>query len=491
MSYFTSAFRSKAASLLIALSGCSESKDAPPADAGARAPILTREQLLDPVQCKSCHPKHYREWASSMHAYAAEDPVFVAMNKRGQRETNGELGDFCVRCHAPLALREGKTRDGLNLDDVPAHLKGVTCYFCHNTVSTGDPFNAHLNLADDSTMRAGIDNPVTTGAHDSAYSRYHDRNRSESSSLCGSCHDVVTPHGVALERTFLEYQDSLFAKPGPGFDTCSGCHMPGRPGRVAENADTKTDERVVHEHLWPGVDVALSDFPDREAQRLAVECALSLNARVVSIGIRGFGELVVELETSAGHHQPSGTAQDRRLWVELIAYDARDEVVFESGTIAEREVEDKAPGEPGYDANLVLYRDWLYDADEQPVHMFWEAAPSPSYPEGYTSLTLPVASELNQPHALEARYRIFDFQRVARVTVRLRMRPIGMDVLNDLVASGDLDEAVLDKVPTFTLHGTAVEWRPYDSEPTPLWPEALQCPKSYRCLLEPETPGCD
>ena len=50
-----------------------------------------------------------------MHAYAAEDPVFLAMNQRLQRETGGALGDFCVRCHAPMAVREGATRDGLDL----------------------------------------------------------------------------------------------------------------------------------------------------------------------------------------------------------------------------------------------------------------------------------------------------------------------------------------------------------------------------------------
>jgi hypothetical protein len=30
-------------------------------------------------------------------------------------------------------------------------------------------------------------------------------------------------------------------------------------------------ERVVHEHLWPGVDVALTDFPHRDAMRAAVD----------------------------------------------------------------------------------------------------------------------------------------------------------------------------------------------------------------------------
>ena len=52
-----------------------------------------------------------------MHAFASRDPVFRAMNQRGQRETNGELGDFCVKCHAPMAVLDKQTTDGLNLDD--------------------------------------------------------------------------------------------------------------------------------------------------------------------------------------------------------------------------------------------------------------------------------------------------------------------------------------------------------------------------------------
>ena len=94
--------------------------------------MLTRAQLLDPTVCQSCHPDQYSEWAGSMHAYATKDPVFDAMNRRGQRETDGGLGSFCVQCHAPMALKEKATTDGLNLDSVPETLHGVTCFFCHS-----------------------------------------------------------------------------------------------------------------------------------------------------------------------------------------------------------------------------------------------------------------------------------------------------------------------------------------------------------------------
>src|SRR4029079_3501615 len=58
---------------------------------GASGPVLAN--LTDPETCKTCHPSHYEEWAGSMHAYAAEDPVFRAMNARAQRD-NPATGTF-------------------------------------------------------------------------------------------------------------------------------------------------------------------------------------------------------------------------------------------------------------------------------------------------------------------------------------------------------------------------------------------------------------
>lgn len=479
-----SAFQSKVARALVTsglLLGCGEE---PP----QREPSLTRAELLDPETCAGCHPRHYREWASSMHAYAADDPVFRAMNARGQRETGRTLGDFCVRCHAPMALREGATSDGLNLAELPKKLRGVTCYFCHNAVEVGEHFNNDLRLANDDVMRGGIVDPRATAAHRSSYSPLHDRNHAASSTLCGSCHDVVTPKGVHLERTFREYEASLFAKQGAGFETCSGCHMAGRAARAAPGSGMP--ERTTHEHLWPGVDVALTEFPDREVQRMAVECALSSSARVASIEQDSFGGFTVALETSAGHAQPSGTALDRRLWIEFIAYDASGGVLFQSGVIGDGEREEKSPTEPGYDPQLTLYRDWIYDAQGTPKHMFWEAAPSPLYPNGYTSLTLPAATALGVPHTLQASYRVPRFREIARVTVRLRMRPVGIDVLEGLVASGDLDPGVIAEMPTFTLHGASVEWRPGERALRSLWPATLSCPNAYLCAFDPDAQVC-
>lgn len=460
-------------------------------DAGA---TLTREQLLNPETCKSCHPTHYREWSGSMHAYSAEDPVFLAMNRRGQRETNGKLGDFCVNCHAPMAVREGATKDGLNLQEVPSQLKGVTCYFCHNAVDVEGDHNGKLKLANDTTMRGALSNAVTPRAHGVEFSTFHDRRSPESSRMCGACHDVVTPSGVHLERTFKEYATSAFSREGAGFQSCQTCHMDGRPGKAARGGASNLPDRVIHEHMWPGVDVALTSFPDQEAHRIAVECALSSSSTIVSLGARPSGEFNVAIETEAGHAQPSGTSQDRRLWVEFIAYDAAGNVIYQSGAAGDDDPEPEAglmSTDPKVDGRPTLFFDRIYNAQGKEVHMFWDAEKSTQYPEGYASNLLIPPAQFANPHTVFRTYTV-PGGLPERVTVRLRMRPISHVILEDLVASGDLDPAIISKVPTFTLYGTVFEWTRKDGLMEIRNPERspLRCPDDYRCLLNPSEEGC-
>ena len=163
-----------------------------------------------------------------MHAYASDDPIFLAMNRRAQRETNGALGPFCVRCHAPMAVQEGLTKDGLNLGELPQAKKGVTCFFCHAAESMDGTHNNPLMLATDGRLFGPFGDPASGIPHRGLYSPMMDETRAESAAACGSCHDIVNQHGAAVERTFQEWQQTLFAKPPLGLTCASGCHMTGR-----------------------------------------------------------------------------------------------------------------------------------------------------------------------------------------------------------------------------------------------------------------------
>ncbi len=419
--------------------------------------LLSKEELMKPETCTSCHADHVREWSGSMHAYAAEDPVFLAMNARLQRETNGELGTFCVKCHAPLAVALGKTVDGLNLAELPAEQKGVTCYFCHNASDVTGSHNNPLVLGFDQTMRGGFANAAPGAIHGSAYSPIHDRNQIGSSSLCGSCHDIVTPGGAHIERTFAEWKASVFNQQKGA--TCSQCHMTGSGAPVpiaTPPGDLVMPVRTKHSHTFVGVDVALTPFPEAEAQAAEVKSFLgkSLQTALCVSTFGGTSEYRVVLDNvGAGHAFPSGSP-DRRVWVELRA--SREGVpLFESGVFADGEAAMPKTSDP----NFWGLRDYVYDASGKETHLFGAA----------TSCKTDLLPSQVTFDRLDPRfYQSNIVQRYPRdgslvsgipdtVTMRVRMIPIGLEVIDDLVASGDLDPALRSKMPIFDV-GEPLRW---------------------------------
>ncbi len=411
------------------------------------APTLTGDKLLDPNNCLPCHTDQFKEWSGSMHAYAGEDPVFLAMNKRMQRETNGQNATFCVSCHAPVAVKLGKTKDGLNLAELPPYMRGVTCFFCHTTDAVEGTHNNPLRLATDDTLRGGIASPVKA-PHRSAYSKLHDREQPESSTLCGACHDVVTPLGANIERTFSEWQGSLYSKPGQL--GCGKCHMDGRDGQAAHVDGAPT--RKVHDHSMAGVDLALTPFTDEVSQRAAVQRLLDATLIAKLCVKQTPGGVVAEATLDnafTGHKFPSGAAQDRRAWVELVAYRG-GAIVFSSGAVP-----DKKAVSSSADPNLWLLRDKIFGTDGAEVHMFWQAARFES--NGLTPAVTNVPTDPAFFHSVTKTYPL-PLPAPDRVTMRTRIRAIDFDLLDDLVATKDLDPALLDKIQTLELATTAREW---------------------------------
>lgn len=425
--------------------GCGEDGTAAPPP-----PKLTREELQNPQACATCHPDHFAEWSGSMHAYAGVDPVFLALNKRMQRETNGALGNFCVQCHAPVAVRAGLTKDGLNLGELDPKLLGVTCYFCHNSEFHGGALNNNpLVLTDDGQMRGGIKNPVPNTAHEARYEGAFDYTNDSSSIFCGSCHDIVNPQGVNIERTFTEWKRSHFATVER--TNCGGCHMPERTGLAAQAPNVLV--RKVHDHSMTGVDLAVTPFPQRDAQRAGVQRilddALSATLCVTPDATAGVHVEVTLRTEKVGHAFPSGAAQDRRAWVELEGMRA-GAVAFSSGQIPERKAVSASA-----DPQISMFRDVHFDATDKETHFFWNTT-------RFESVQVPVAPPSATQASGGSSVRAYTFAGAMpdSVKMRVKIRPLDFDLLEELVASGDLDPTIAEAVPTFTLAPTELTWIP-------------------------------
>jgi hypothetical protein len=434
-------------------------------------PLKTVAELQDPQTCSHCHQDHFAEWASSMHAYASTDPVFRAMNARGQKETNGALGDFCVKCHAPMAVALGKTTDGLNLDMVDKSLQGITCYFCHNTTdvntANGNDHNNPLVLANDAIMRGPIKSPIEFG-HKGEYSQLFDDDVTtaafRSSDLCGSCHDIVVPahfsgaaQDVPLEQTFQEWKSSVFAvAPTPGtpsnpLNCTSGCHM-NRLDRVPiANPDiphpTMPTRTYRHQHDFPAVDIALTEFPQTNApldtQLQSIKDKFSTTFRIQICADRPnttlpAGIYVMVENLAAGHYLPSGASQDRRVWVEVHAYKQGAEI-FKSGVVPDGVAATTVQG------TWLLY-DQAFKADGvTPAHMFWDVAKLS--PNVIKVSTVQNANGNQLPTA-----KPFSANQPERVTVTIWVEPIGLDVIDDMIGSGNyLDPSIRGKIQRFAV----------------------------------------
>jgi hypothetical protein len=389
-------------------------------------PPLTQDQLMDPQACAQCHPTHVAQWSGSMHAYAADDPVFVAMNARFQREvaTSGADPSFCVKCHAPVALATGATSDGTNLATVDAKLRGVTCFHCHG----------QKDGQGNDVLGGPISDPAHGASHKSVYSASLDLADPSSSAFCGTCHDVKNGHGATVEATFSEWQASLYSQSTPAVnETCSACHM---VSSLAPAATTNgAPQRRIHDHSMPAFDVALTTFPNQDEQKTLVQQTLdaSIIAKLCVAQPTGAPNVTVTLDNAfVGHAFPSGAAHDRRVWVELHAFASGNDVLDDSSWVM---------------------RTNLFDASNQPVKFLWQASSVDS------SLLLPpaVTNDPNNPKYVHSVSRTFAPPPSAdRVTIIVHAQAFGADVLADLVDGGDLSASI--QPPIFDLTGTKLEW---------------------------------
>jgi hypothetical protein len=255
---------------------------------GVLTPVVTSND------CIFCHAEFpsvglpldaepYFNWAGTMMANAARDPIFWACLTIANQDAP-ESADLCLRCHTPGAWLAGRSTptsaanvggNGANPED----FEGITCNLCHRMV---DPFfepgasppadqfildalandpvfgnilpdqfhTANYVFDPDDVRRGPFDLVDGFPFHFWANSPFH-----KSSDMCGTCHDVSNPLFVRvgetyvpaaddmehptqdkydmfpLERTFSEWEQSQFANGGVpragGFANFGGALPPG------------------------------------------------------------------------------------------------------------------------------------------------------------------------------------------------------------------------------------------------------------------------
>jgi hypothetical protein len=332
----------------------------------------------------------WQTWKGGMMAQAMRDPLFLACMAVAEQDAPS-VGDLCLRCHTPGGWQEGRsldTRGGMvNAKD----REGIQCDFCHRSVDFN--YVAGVSPARDLTVLSSlsllplqygngqfISDPAplhrgpyadNTPTHQFLSSPFH-----KSSNICGTCHDVSSPvytrtgtrdytltafgqehpdfntrNMFPIERTFSEWSVSQYAtvgvyapqfagtKPNGIVSTCQDCHMKDVNGTGCNQSGTpsRTDLPL---HDFTGGNAFIGDlipdfFPgevDAAALTAAKNRAIGMLHLAATLQVSPTPPgIKVRVTNETAHKLPSGYPEGRRIWLNVVARDAANNVVFESG----------------------------------------------------------------------------------------------------------------------------------------------------------------
>ncbi len=243
----------------------------------AHRPLFLEERFPSAATCRTCHEDHYREWSVSPHAYSQMSPVFNALHGVSLQRTNGTIGDFCIRCHSPVAMGLGEPLFMSTADRHVGAREGTTCIVCHRVnraygkesgrikILEGDLFDTVYGTAGNEELQRVIAseayqvNAERGEPGRAIHAEAEPFFQLVTPGFCGTCHDVNSPNGFRLEEAFSEYKASPAARQGI---SCQDCHMgtePGRPSGYAREpaariGGVETRPRKRTNHMFPGPD---------------------------------------------------------------------------------------------------------------------------------------------------------------------------------------------------------------------------------------------
>jgi hypothetical protein len=279
-------------------------------------------------------------------------------NNSLQQSTQGRLKGWCFQCHSPIGFLSGITPGTFQFSDLPDVMKeGVNCDLCHVMTSphTTTDQNIQYNVQPGPKKRGTLRNPVPAGFHESIDDPSFGR-----SEMCRECHDLIV-NGLPLEVTFSEWQNSAW---GAMSVECQDCHMQRYRGQAAVDGPVRDD---LHRHDFVGVDVAMTDFPNKAHQRAAVDSLLK-NAACMSISVPGLAAVHDTVQLSVrvcndktGHNLPTSVFFNRQMWIEVTVSEGMD-TLYSSGYLDANGdlMDDHSELQPNADPDLTLFAGRLY-----------------------------------------------------------------------------------------------------------------------------------
>ncbi|MCK6587700.1 MAG: hypothetical protein L6Q76_08960 [Polyangiaceae bacterium] len=445
------------AGIVMGLSACGETEPAP---VGATPPVNLPPPMdplppTDPTEtdrfatsnyCNQCHlagdaavmhdaagedisPAYL--WRSSMMAFAARDPYYLAVFSEEilrRPDAQADIEAICTRCHAPAgSLEHEQTGGRLSFESLTTGTSpednlardGITCSLCHQIQDIGlgktSSFAGGFTVGFERQMFGPHQGPAVNPMqfflnYTPVYSDHI-----ASSEICATCHTVIVPitdaSGAPTGGDFLEQAPYLeWLNSDYGGVPCQACHTPARDendvpitspiSKYPEGLGTRQPFGkhgfsggnsymlgLLAENIeWTGSDVSAAEL-ETAAERGEEHLRSAAEIAIASVTPEGDHLLVdVEITNKTGHKFPTGYPS-RRAFIQFRAEDQNGNALLESGLFNEMGALVDAAGKrldplgsvlPHHDmitssAEVQVYEAVAADANGKPTHLALEA----------------------------------------------------------------------------------------------------------------------
>ncbi len=280
---------------------------------GAEMGKFKYSEFKSPKRCGMCHQEIYQEWKQSLmaksftHGWDDVEYFKLALPHAMKLAKVAGVKGGCIACHAPLAFLTGDIPPKPPASGTRAN-EGVSCEVCHNITGTTEkvPYNFSYTIQP-GRVKQGPRKDVKAphGVETSQFLR--------SSGFCATCHDEASPYGAWVKETYREWKAGPYAREGV---RCQDCHVSSGPGNAARGRFRKD---VAH-HVFHGA---------HSESKLAGAVDLALYTKTETVSPSSRMKLRVELfNGKVGHFIPSGSSEERMLWLEVWAVDSAGRKFF-------------------------------------------------------------------------------------------------------------------------------------------------------------------
>ena len=258
----------------------------------------------------SCHVDFYQQWVQAMMSQAYthhwdEIEYFKLAVPHAEKDPKvAGVKAGCNGCHAPIAFLAGDVPPPKPEEKSRAN-ESVSCDLCHTVTGfKGDtPFNFNY-ISEPGNVKYGPRDGVVSPAHETRRSDFI-----QTPEFCGTCHNEKDPYGVWVKSTHLEWKEGPYAREGV---RCQDCHMTKARGKVASTAPQVDD---AWQHLFHGAH-------DPGKVRGTIEVRIHPDIREAEPGER-IRFTVALFNQKTGHKFPTGSAEERLVWLHVEATDAK------------------------------------------------------------------------------------------------------------------------------------------------------------------------